>query len=176
MDPVGLPLSVKSDTIHLTSTGKTMSQSRPIAMAVLTLLVFIWGSTWLVIKIGLETLPPFWFAGLRFTLATGVLYLFARWRGLRFPREWQVWKVMITLGLCELISYAAVFWGEQFIGSALAAVLFSTMPFIVIVLNYFFLKEFAIRVHQVIGIAISFIGVVLIFREDIYRNRLARAE
>src|SRR5436190_9280216 len=95
------------------------------------LCTLIWGSTWLAIKIGLETLPPFLFAGMRFTIATILLYLFMRIQRIPFPKDRFSWKVMLVLGFYQMLDYALVFWGEQYIDSAMAAILFATMPFFV---------------------------------------------
>ena len=127
----------------------------------------IWGSTWLAIKIGLETLPPFLFAGMRFTIATILLYGFMRIRGIPFPKDRTAWKVMLVLGFFQMLDYALVFWGEQYIHSAMAAILFATMPFFVILCGYVMLDEHRTTWLKVLGIIISFAGVVIIFMRDI---------
>jgi drug/metabolite transporter (DMT)-like permease len=127
----------------------------------------IWGSTWLAIKIGLETLPPFLFAGMRFTIAAVLLYGFMRIRGIPFPRDRTTWKVMLVLGFYQTLDYAFVFWGEQYIHSAMAAILFATMPFFVIICSYMMLDDRRTTWLKVLGISISFAGVIIIFMRDI---------
>jgi drug/metabolite transporter (DMT)-like permease len=131
----------------------------------------IWGSTWLAIKIGLEHLPPFLFAGMRFILATVLLYGFMRVQKIRFPRNRYAWKTMLFLGFFQMLDYAFVFWGEQFIDSAMGAILFGTMPFFVVLLSYFMLKEHNITPIRVIGLMVSFAGVVIIFVRDILDSK-----
>ncbi len=131
----------------------------------------IWGSTWLAIKIGLEHLPPFLFAGMRFILASALLYGFMRIQKINFPRNKYAWKTMLFLGFFQMLDYAFVFWGEQFIDSAIGAILFATMPFFVVLLSYFMLKEHNITLIKIIGLTVSFIGVVIIFIKDILDSK-----
>ncbi len=134
------------------------------AIAICTI---IWGSTWLVIKIGLESWPPFWFAGFRFWVATALLLIMMRVKKASFPRDAKSWKIMSVIGLFHMLDYAFVFWGEQFIASAMGAILFGTMPFFVAVLGYFMLDEHHITRTKLSGVVLSFVGVVIIFGTDI---------
>jgi len=127
----------------------------------------IWGSTWLAIKFGLDTLPPFLFAAIRFALAFGFLVLWMKIQKLSFPRDRQSWKVMIILGLVLGLDYALVFWGEQFINSGIAAVLFSTMPFFVVAFGRGMLPGHAVTRPQGFGILLSFGGVIVVFLRNL---------
>lgn len=132
------------------------------------LLCFIWGSTWLVIKIGLADLPPFLAAGLRFTLAPLLLLALARARGVRFPRSRRAHLGLLGLGLTGFgISYGVVYWGEQVIPSGLTAVLFATHPLFVLLLAHGLIPDERITLRRASGVAIGFFGVVLIFGSDL---------
>lgn len=133
---------------------------------VIIILSFIWGSTWIAIKFGLEDLPPFLFGGSRFIIATLLVWLMMKAWKVTFPKDWESWKIMLILGLAQAGDYVFVFWGEQYISGGLGAILFATMPFFVVILNYFMADEHAIEPVQIIGIVVSFIGVVLIFIKD----------
>jgi drug/metabolite transporter (DMT)-like permease len=134
---------------------------------VFTGLCIIWGSTWLGIKVGLDYLPPFLFAGLRFAVATIVLVFFARLLHARIPRDRSGWFLMGFLGIFQLtIPYGLVFWGEQYISSGLAAVLFATLPFFVALFAHYFVGE-RLTTVKVVGIVASFAGLVAIFWGDI---------
>lgn len=143
--------------------------SRPSFLPTLVILscATIWGSTWLAIKYGLDTLPPFLFASVRFAVAFVFLALWMGLQRVRWPRTAGDWRVMFVLGIILGVDYALVFWGEQFIESGIAAVLFSTMPFFVIVLSRFLLPDQPVTSLQVVGILFSFGGVVLIFFRDV---------
>ncbi|MBX7151777.1 EamA family transporter [bacterium] len=133
---------------------------------VIVILSVIWGSTWIAIKFGLEDLPPFLFGGSRFIIATILVWLMMKVWKITFPRDWESWKIMLILGLAQAGDYVFVFWGEQYISGGLGAILFATMPFFVVILNYFMADEHGVEPVQIVGIAISFIGVVLIFIKD----------
>lgn len=88
----------------------------------------IWGSTWLVIKIGLSDLPPFWFAALRMGIACAVLAPIAFRGGVPPLREGE-WGAIAFSGLLQIgLSYAFVFAAEERIDSGLTAILFASFP------------------------------------------------
>src|SRR5437016_13209529 len=98
----------------------------------------IWGSTWLFINIGLNDLPPFTFAGIRFVLASHILGSMVMVRRVRWPRTRDEWSLIAISGLLQFtLSYGLVFWGEQHISSGLAAVLQSTFPLFGLVIAHF---------------------------------------
>ncbi len=88
----------------------------------------LWGSTWMFIKFGLRDLPPLLFAGVRMLLAAAVLLPFAARTGLRgYGKRALGWMVLV--GVVQIgIPYALLFAGQQWIPSALAAILFATFP------------------------------------------------
>lgn len=130
-------------------------------------LCLIWGSTWLGIKIGLDFLPPFTFAGLRFASATIVLFVLAKALHARIPSGRSSWYLMVFLGIFQLtIPYGLVFWGEQYISSGLAAILFATLTFFVVIFAHFLTEEKLTQVKAG-GIVASFAGLIAIFWRDV---------
>lgn len=130
-------------------------------------LCFIWGSTWLAIKIGLEFLPPFLFAGIRFATATAGLLLLAKMLHARLPKNRSSWNVMLLLGIFQIsLPYGLVFWAEQYISSGLSAVLFATMPFFVVIFAHVMVDEKLTR-SKIAGVIVAFIGLILIFWKDL---------
>src|SRR5688500_7267154 len=93
------------------------------------LLCLIWGSTWAFIKLGLEDLPPFTFAGIRFVIASIILYAIISARKIRLPRTRKDWTLLAVTGVLSFtLNYGLVFWGEQHVSSGLAALLQATIP------------------------------------------------
>ncbi|MGA8857792.1 MAG: EamA family transporter [Candidatus Bathyarchaeia archaeon] len=130
-------------------------------------LCVIWGSTWLGIKIGLEFLPSFLFAGLRFATATASLILLARLLHARMPRGRASWILMLFLGIFQItLPYGLVFWGEEYVSSGLSAVLFATLPFFVAIFAHMFTEEKLTGI-KVGGIILSFCGLIAIFWKDL---------
>src|SRR6185436_20043998 len=108
------------------------------ARLVWLILCGIWGSTWLFIKLGLADLPPFSFAAIRFIFASLILSGLVLARGVRWPRERRDWLLIAIVGALQFsLNYGLVFWGEQHIPSALAAVLQSTFPAFGMVIAHF---------------------------------------
>ena len=122
----------------------------------------------MVIKLGLWSLPPFLAAGIRFFFAFIILLLVAIMKRLKFPREIKFHVFFIWFGMLNFTGgYALVYWGEQYISSGLASVLFSVMPFYVLFFSIWLLPEDKINLKKFIGVLIGFCGVVLIFWDQI---------
>jgi len=128
------------------------------------LICLIWGSTWLVIKIGLDGMPPFLGAGLRFLLATllvGVM-MAARRRRLHLTRDDKI--CVLSLGLLVFwIDYAAVYWAELRISSGLTAIIFSTMPLMASLLSAYWTRSETLTGRKVAGIVVGILGTALLF-------------
>jgi drug/metabolite transporter (DMT)-like permease len=138
-----------------------------IAIIVFIILSLIWSSTWVAIKIGLETVPPFYSAALRFFIAFLLLSLFGILKGLSFPKRLNDHLFFIRFGLINyLIGYASVYWGEQYINSGLASVLFAIMPFYTLILSIWLLPSETINIKKILGLVIGFVGVVTIFSDQ----------
>ena len=131
-------------------------------------LVLIWGSTWLAIKIGLEFYPPFFSLALRFGLAGPLFLLIMRLRGEKIPWQWRHQPFFLTIGfLSFMVSYGAVYWSEQYITSGLAAVLFALFPLLTAVFAHYMLHEERLGVAKVAGLIVSLVGIVVINSGDL---------
>ena len=131
------------------------------ALLLYVLCCTVWGSTWLVIKIGLEDLPPFLFGGVRMTLASLALIPIALRHRRHLAR--RQWSWIACAGFLQLgLSYAGVFAAERFISSGLAATLFCSYPIWAIGLAHFLVPgERATLLHAgsaLLGIA----GILLL--------------
>ena len=147
--------------------------SRGAALALYALLVLIWSSTWVAIKIGLEDSPALLGAGIRFGVAGAVLLAFAaaRRRSLRTDRG-----LALVLGLLPFaFTYGLVYWGEQYIPSGLTAVLFGVMPLYTALLGAALLENEPLRVGLLAGVALAICGLALAFAESLQLGRGDRA-
>ena len=134
-------------------------------------LAFLWGTTWLVVRVGLEDLPPFTFAGVRFLLAAILLTVIAVVRRVRLPTAPSDWIMMIGTGLSAIgVTYAFQFWGMQYVASGLAAVLFSTIPLLTILIAHVVLPEEPMTMRKVGGVVLGTVGVALIFSDQLSGN------
>ncbi|HXI04249.1 MAG TPA: EamA family transporter [Candidatus Saccharimonadales bacterium] len=131
------------------------------------LLCMIWGTTWVVIQIGLRGIPPLTGVALRFGIASLVLLSLALLMGVRLgrsARERGLWLINALFSFS--ISYGIVYWCEQWVPSGLAAVLFATYPLFVTLLAHFALPLERITGAELAGILTGFGGVGLIFSQD----------
>jgi drug/metabolite transporter (DMT)-like permease len=128
------------------------------------LLVVIWSSTWVAIKIGLEDSPPLLGAGIRFALA-GLLLLgiAAAWRR---PLRTDFRLAAILALLPFALAYGLVYWGEQYIPSGLAAVVFGVLPLYTALLGAVLLPDDPLRARLVAGILVAIGGLALAFAES----------
>ncbi len=132
-----------------------------IALAFLAIYT-IWGSTYLAIRIAIETIPPFLMAGIRFLIAGAALYLWTRLRGAPTPTR-PNWKAATIIGgLLLLGGNGGVVWAEQYVPSGLTAVLITTVPLWMALLEWKRYDRTRPAVPIVLGLILGFAGVVLL--------------
>ena len=132
------------------------------------LLCVIWGSTWLFIKLGLNDLPPFTFAGIRFVIASAVLFAIIKARRLPLPRSRaDVLLLAVTGVLSFTLNYGLVFWGEQYVTSGLAALLQATIPAFGLIIAHFYLPDEQLNVSKILGVVMGVAGVGVVFSNQL---------
>lgn len=132
------------------------------------LLCLIWGSTWLFIKLGLNDLPPFTFAGIRFVIASAILFVIIKARRLSLPRTRAAWTLLAVTGLLSFsLNYGLLFWGEQYISSGLAALLQATIPAFGLVIAHFYLPGEQMTPVKIFGVVMGVAGVGVVFSNQL---------
>lgn len=122
-----------------------------------------WGSSYLFIKIGVETLSPFTLVASRLAIGTAVLALVLRLSRQGLPRRPSVYGHLVVVALLGIvIPFSLITWGEQSIDSALAAILNGSVPLFAIVLAALVLPDEPITVNRLVGLLIGFGGVVVL--------------
>jgi drug/metabolite transporter (DMT)-like permease len=126
-----------------------------------------WGTTYLAMKIGLETIPPFLLGGARYTLAGVLLILLLVTRGRRLPSSTD-WARLAILGFFMMVlGNGGVVWGEQFVPSGLTAVVLGTSPFWMVSVNALMPGGERLHTRQWLGLAIGFTGIAYLVWPDI---------
>ena len=143
----------------------SLAVSRAVVWSLYACLVLIWSSTWVAIKIGLEDLPPLLSAGVRFAVAGAALLALARVTGRPLRTDARLTAVLALLPFAA--AYGLIYWGEQYVPSGLAAVLFGVMPLYSAVLAALALAGEPLRGRLVAGIAIALAGLSLAFGESL---------
>jgi len=128
------------------------------------LICLIWGSTWISIKVGLNGIPPFLGAGLRFLFSAGIFTIWICLKKKRFRLDRSDKISAFSAGLLGFtFSYAFIYWAEQYIDSGLTAILFSTMPLFVALLSHFWTKSEPLTVRKLGGILTAMAGMAVLF-------------
>ena len=147
--------------------------SRPLVWTLYALNVAIWSSTWVAIKLGLEDVPPLLGAGVRFAIAGAGLLLLAKALGRSLRTD------VVLAGILGLLpfagAYGLIYWGEQYVPSGLAAVLFGVMPLYSATIAAVALAGEPLRARLVAGIAVAIAGLALAFGESLALGHAERA-
>jgi drug/metabolite transporter (DMT)-like permease len=143
----------------------TASKQRPATWKILlafAIIYFVWGSTYLAIRVGVSEMPPFLMAGLRFTAAGLALYAWMRITGVASPsgREWR--SAMVLGALMFLIDYACLFWAEQRIPSGLSAVILALIPVCLTILEIAVVRTQRLTMRLALGLLLGIAGVVVL--------------
>ena len=154
-----------------TAVSTSIHISKPWLAGLITSTLFLivclsWGTTWLGIKIAVESVPPLTAAGLRFLIAFPLFLSFTllRKEPLLFPRQSLWFFVFVTLSYFSL-PYYLLNYGEMHVSSGLTALLFSCMPVFILLFSALFLRE-RIYPSQMLGIAIGFGSLFMIIRSQ----------
>ena len=133
----------------------------------LLLLSLIWGTSFLLIKVSVETIPPFTAGAARASLAAIVLYGWLRLRGERMPPLGRAWLPFLALGVASnALPFAIIGWSEQHVDSGLAAILIALMPLFTVFLLQLTGREERMSVSRLAGIAVGLAGVVVLVGPD----------
>lgn len=128
----------------------------------------LWGSTWLAIRIGLDSLTPLISAGLRFSIASLLVLLVMKIRKSKLQTDKTAITLYLLMGLFSFsIPFGLVYWAQQYVPSGLASVLFAVYPFFVAIFTFFAIPETKIGWVKLTGICLGFIGIIIIFSDNL---------
>jgi drug/metabolite transporter (DMT)-like permease len=144
---------------HQPAPGHDRGLAIKLALAFVAIYV-IWGSTYLAIRYAVETIPPLVTAGIRHSIAGGIMLSWAWWRGFRPTR--QQWVAGFALGaLFFLVGHGTLHWAEQYVGSGLAALLIATEPMFILVLGWMMGRQ-KISLLSALGLGLGVAGVAML--------------
>ena len=139
--------------------------SQPRAWKVLlafAIIYFVWGSTYLAIRVGVREVPPFLLAGVRFLVAGLVLYGWMRVRGTPSPTARQ-WAAASSLAiLIFVLDYGLVFWAERRVPSGIAAVMMATIPVFMTLGEIIFLRTQRLTMRLGLALLVGLTGVAVL--------------
>src|SRR5579872_2080825 len=120
----------------------------------------VWGSTYLAILYAVETIPPLVTAGIRHTIAGGILLLWAYARGYRAKREHWIAGAIVG-ALFFLVGHGTLHWAEQHVASGLAALLIATEPMFILVLAWASGQQKISRISA-LGLGLGVVGIAIL--------------
>jgi drug/metabolite transporter (DMT)-like permease len=126
------------------------------------IIYFVWGSTFLAIRVGVREVPPLVLASMRFFVAGAALFLWMRLRGTRSPtlREWLAASV---LAVCIfVVDYGLLFWAEQRVPSGIAAVMLATIPVFMALSEILFLRTQRLTFRLALALLVGIGGVAVL--------------
>lgn len=140
---------------------------RATLLAAFAALYVVWGSTYLAIRLAIDTLPPLLMSSARFLVAGGLLYGFMRWRGEPRPRP-EYWRSAAVVGMTLLLfGNGGVALAEQTVPSGLAALLVAIVPGWMVLFDWM-ARGLRPRPPVLAGLLLGFVGVaILVGPEDL---------
>jgi drug/metabolite transporter (DMT)-like permease len=153
----GRPVIASKSNSLVAESGRADSIKLALAFAAIYL---VWGSTYLAIRYAVETIPPLVTAGIRHSIAGGVLFLWAYARGYRAKREHWIAGAIVG-ALFFLVGHGTLHWAEQHVASGLAALLIATEPMFILVLARATGQQKISRLSA-LGLGLGVVGVAIL--------------
>jgi len=127
-----------------------------------SIIYFVWGSTFLAIRVGVREVPPLLFASTRFFIAGAVLFAWMRLKGTPSPSR-REWVAVSVLAVCIFVAdYGLLFWAEQRVPSGIAAVMLATIPVFMALSEIIFLRTQRLTVRLALALLVGIGGVAVL--------------
>ncbi len=127
-----------------------------------SIIYFVWGSTFLAIRVGVHEVPPLLLASMRFFIAGAVLVLWMLLTGTPIPSR-REWISATLLAVCIFVfDYGLLFWAEQRVPSGIAAVMLATIPVFMALSEILFLRTQRLTLRLAFALLVGIGGVVVL--------------
>ncbi len=131
--------------------------------ALLVMLAFIWGSSFTLIKVIVEDIPPLSLTATRIAVAAVVLAAAARVLRQKWPRGRHVWAWIVAAGLTgNVLPFSLISWGEERIDSGLAAIYIAIVPIATLLLAHHFTRDERFTLRKLAGVTLGFSGILVL--------------
>ena len=145
------------------------TEARPATWKILlafAMIYFVWGSTFLAIRVGVHEVPPFLLAAMRFFTAGLVMYTWLRLKGTPVPNQ-REWVAASALGaLIFVVDYGCLFWAEQRVPSGIAAVVLATIPVFITLMEIIFLRTQRLTFRLGLALIVGLFGVAVLMNHS----------
>jgi drug/metabolite transporter (DMT)-like permease len=149
-----------------TDAGGPKVPSRAALVLAFAAIYLIWGSTYLGIRVAVETLPPFLMAGMRFAVAGSLIFGFLRARGAPWPTAAQ-WKDQAIVGIFLLLGgNAVVSWAERKTPSGITSLILGASPLVMVILDWIRPRGRRPTLALIAGVGVGIAGIALLLGPD----------
>jgi drug/metabolite transporter (DMT)-like permease len=131
------------------------------------IIYFVWGSTFLAIRVGVREVPPLILAAMRFFVAGIVLYGWMIARGERSPSGRECRSATLLGLVIFVLDYGLLFWAEQRVPSGIAAVMLALIPAFMALSEIIFLRTQTLTVRLVVALLIGIGGVAVLMSRSL---------
>jgi drug/metabolite transporter (DMT)-like permease len=131
------------------------------------IIYFVWGSTFLAIRVGVREVPPFLLAAMRFLVAGLVLYGWTMARGERSPNARQWASISLLAVMIFVLDYGLLFWAEQRVPSGIAAVMLATIPVFMALSEIILLATQKLTARLALALLIGIGGVAVLMSRSL---------
>ena len=140
------------------------SKHRPAWKSLLAfaIIYFVWGSTFLAIRVGVREVPPFLLAAMRFLVAGLALYGWTMARGERSPKRREWGSAFLLAMLIFVFDYGSLFWAEQRVPSGIAAVMLAMIPVFMALSEIIFLRTQKLTLRLALALVTGIAGVAVL--------------
>jgi drug/metabolite transporter (DMT)-like permease len=135
-----------------------------------SIIYFVWGSTFLAIRVGVREVPPLVLASMRFFVAGIVLFAWMRLKGTPSPTR-REWLAASVLAVCIfVVDYGLLFWAEQRVPSGIAAVMLATIPVFMTLSEIIFLRTQRLTFRLALALLVGIGGVSVLVSHSLSRS------
>ena len=134
------------------------------------IIYFVWGSTFLAIRVGVREVPPLVLASMRFVVAGGVLFGWMRLSGTPSPSR-REWLAASVLAVCIfVVDYGLLFWAEQRVPSGIAAVMLATIPVFMALSEILILRTQRLTLRLALALVVGIGGVAILVSRSLSQS------
>lgn len=128
----------------------------------------IWGSSFLWIKIAVQEANPILLVAFRLLFGACGLLVIVLFSHPKWPQDKKTWVMLTILGIFNNgLPYVLISWGEQYIDSAVAAILNSTTPLFTMIIANIFLRDDRLSLSRLVGLLVGFAGIIVLVSRDL---------
>jgi drug/metabolite transporter (DMT)-like permease len=131
------------------------------------IIYFVWGSTYLAIRVGVHEVPPLLLAAMRFTVAGAVLSIWLIAKREPLPTRREVLSVLLLALMIFVFDYGLLFWAEQRVPSGVAAVMLATIPVFMALSEIVFLRTQRLTVRLSLALLVGIAGVAVLMSHSL---------